>query len=253
MAEELRWEEAMLEETARSMVFPPTPDLRDRVLAGIEAPAQRAPGFGRFALAGLAALAAAALLVTVISRDAREAVADFLGLAVRGERIEVLPTPPAGATATAVPTPAGSAGDIERIATVRTRAEVAASGTHLVLPASLGEPKGYYSVFGAPSVYVVDYGDIQIWEFPYEGEYFIGKGIVGEGTVVQELQVDGHKAYWVSGGLRVVTVHGPAGPIVGTQRSISANALVWSADGLYRRIEGAGTLEEALKLAAEMR
>jgi hypothetical protein len=103
-------------------------------------------------------------------------------------------------------------------------------------------------------VFVVDCGAIQIWEFPYTEDYFIGKGVVGGGDVVQELTVDGHKAYWVSGGSRLFSVNNAAGtPIAGTRRIVSANALLWSADGLFRRIEGAETLEEALKLAAEMR
>ena len=245
----------MLEEMGRSMVFPPTPDMRAGVLARLAPePVRQRPTFGRMALAGAGVVVAVAAAATFASNDAREAVADFLGLGVRGERIERLPTPAPGVTATAVPTPETGTAGIEGIATRVTRAEVIAAGTSLVLPASLGEPSGYYAVYGAPPVFVVDYGHIQIWEFPYEEDYFLGKGIIGDGTVVQELLVDGHKAYWVSGGLRVVTVNNSDGsPIAGTQRSVTANALLWSADGLFRRIEGAGTLEEALELAAEMR
>ena len=245
----------MLEEMGRSMVFPPTPDLRTGVLARLAPePVRERPAFGRMALAGAGVVVAVAAAVTVASNDAREAVADFLGLGVRGERIERLPTPAPGVTATALPSPATGTAGIEGIATRVTRAEVIAAGTNLVLPASLGEPSGYYAVFGAPPVFVVDYGSIQIWEFPYEEDYFLGKGIIGGGTLVQELRIDGHKAYWVAGGYRIVTVNNPAGtPIAGTQRTVTANALVWAADGLFRRIEGAGTLEEALELAAEMR
>jgi len=255
VAEELRWEEEMVQELARSMAFPPTPDLRAGVLARLEPVARRpAPPFARFALAGLAALVLAAALTIAISNDARDAVADFLGLAVEGERIEVLPTPAAGFSPTPLPTPLPISTTLETIAQPTTREEVAGGGLDLILPASLGEPRAYYRVFGTPNVVVVDYGAVQIWEFPYQGDYFIGKGIIGGGDVVREVLVDGHKAYWVSGGARIVTVNNSAGtPVAGTQRTVTANALLWAADGLYRRIEGAGTLEEALLLAAEMK
>jgi hypothetical protein len=143
---------------------------------------------------------------------------------------------------------------LETIATRVSRSE-AEQRSRIILPASLGEPDAYYALQEGLPIVVIDYGQVQIWEMEYfADEYFIGKGIVGEGTVVEEVTVNGKPGYWVAGGERIVTVNRSDGtPVAGTQRTVSANALLWAEDRLYRRIEGAGTLEEAMKLAGEMR
>jgi hypothetical protein len=250
------WEEPMLEELARAIVFPPEPDMRSAVLARLAAGGQPsgspAPAW-RFAVAGLAVVIAVAAFTVAISRDARDAVAGFLGLAVEGERIEVLPTPPAGMTATPFPTIA-STGDFEQFARKVTAEEAATHVGALQLPGSLGEPRALYAITGGPNIVIADFGAVQVWQMPYTGEYFIGKGINGGGTVVQEVRVNGHPGYWVSGGERLVSVTSSSGNVLtGTQRVVTASALLWSADGLYHRIEGAGTLEEAMRLAEEIR
>ncbi len=121
------------------------------------------------------------------------------------------------------------------------------------LPASLGEPRGFYVLLDGPTVIVADYEKVQVWEFPL-GTALIGKMIgVDGGAVVSTVRVNGADGYWISGGKRVVAVLDPQGtPIARTQRTTGANALVWAAGGLYRRIEGAETLEDALRIAAEM-
>jgi hypothetical protein len=253
--EDIHWEGPMLEGLARAVAFPPAPDMRSAVLARIAAEPPRrsqAPAW-RFALAGVAVVIAVAAFTVVLSRDARDAVAGFLGLAVEGERIEVLPTPPAGMTATPFPASADP-NDFEQFARRVTTEEAAIHVGALQLPASLGEPAALYAITGGPNIVIADFGSVQVWQMPYTGEYFIGKGINGGGTVVQEVRVNGHPGYWVSGGERLVSVTSTSGNVLtGTQRVVTANALLWSADGLYHRIEGAGTLEEATRLAEEIR
>lgn len=257
MAEDTRWEEGMLQDLARAITFPPEPDIRSAVLARIAKESPRAvqtPAW-RFAFAAVAVVIAVAVFTAIVSRDARDAVAGFLGLAVEGERIEVLPTPPAGMTATPFPTSASAdPNDFELFARKVTAGEAAIHAGPLQLPASLGEPDALYSVTGGPNIVIADFGAVQVWQMPYTGDYFIGKGIHGGGTVVQEVRVNGHPGYWVSGGERLVSVTSATGNVlIGTQRVVTANALLWSADGLYHRIEGAGTLEEAMRLAGEIR
>ena len=252
----MRWEEAMLEELARAVTFPPAPDLRPGVLARIErAPARGAPlPAWRFVVAAVAVVTVVAALSLLVSRDARDAVAGFLGLAVEGERIEVLPAPPPDTTATPFPT-AGPTPDFEQFARKVDRAEAERLAGPLAVPRSLGEPSGFYLVTGGPDIVIADFGTVQIWQMHYTGEYFIGKGIHGGGTVVQEVTVGGHAGYWVSGGERLVSIASVASgaPLVGTERTVEANALLWASDGYYHRSEGAGTLEEAMRLAAEMK
>lgn len=255
MAEELHWEESMLENLAHAVAFPPTPDLRAAVLARLEAPRPRSawPSAWRFAAAGAAIALLVLIGVTALSRDVRDAVAGFLGLRVEGEQIELLPTPPAGTTPTPFPTPASGTLQFSTFAREVSRAEALASGVPLRLPQSLGEPARYWRMNSGPGLVIADYGDIQVWLMRYEGDYFIGKGIVGGGEVIHEVEVNGAPGYWVRGGERVVSVRSASGTVVaGTTRTVTAAALIWSEDGLYTRIEGAGSLEDALRLAAEM-
>lgn len=256
MAEEIRWEEAMLEELARAVTYPATPDLRAAVLSRISAqapvPASR-PATWRLAAGGLAVLVVALAATLLVSRDARDAVADFLGLAVEGERIEILPTPAGGQTATPFPT----AVRLEEIAEKFTRTEaVRRAGFEPSLPASLGEPNAFYLMpFETQSILIADYGELQIWEFPNQGNIFIGKGIpMGGGNLVAEVTVNGTPGYWIEGGTRIVTVRDADGATrSGTQRTVLTQALIWSERGIYRRIEGVTSRERALELAAEMR
>lgn len=245
------WEVEMLEDLARVVAYPATPDISAGVIGRLgERPAHRPAPNWRIAAGGLAAAIVAFALVLAVSKDAREAVADFLGLAVEGERIEVLPTPPAGTTPTPFPTVVA----LDRIATRVTLAEAATlAGFEPVLPTNLGEPAAVY-VLGSPETIVVDYGAVQVWEFELADEIFVGKGVTGGGEVVAQVTVNGKPGYWITGGERIVTVKRADGtPVAGTTRTVVENALVWADGGLYRRIEGPATLEEAQAIAATMR
>ncbi len=246
-----QWENVMLEDLARVTVFPPAPDLRSAVLSRLGEGRPESRRIGSLALVGVAAILIACALTFAVSREARDAVAGFLGLAVEGERIEVGPTPVAGALATPLP----SEVPIEQLGeNVSREGAVRLAGFEPRLPASLGEPAGYYVISQNRAVFVADYGQVQVWEFPLESAS-IGKMVfVSGGTIVSEQPVNGVPGYWISGGERVVTVSNAAGtPIASTKRTTTGNALVWADGGLYRRIEGVATLGEALRLAAEMR
>ncbi len=246
------WDIEMLEDLARAVAYPPTPDLRPAVLARVGGTdvARPAATALRIGLGGLVTALAAFALVLVVSRDVRDAVADFLGLAVEGERIHVLPTAPAGAT----PKPFPSTLPLDRLAEKVSLAEAAQrSGFEPVLPSNLGEPVAVF-VLGSPETIVVDYGAVQVWEFELSDEIFVGKGVTGGGEVVAPVPVNGKPGYWITGGERIVTIlRGDGTPIAGTTRTVLENALVWADGGLYRRIEGPATLEEAQAIAESMR
>ena len=255
MADEARWEAPLLDDLARSVAFPRTPDLWPGVAAKLAAAppvAEARPAYRRLVLAGGLAILAASALTLGLWAEAREAVADFLGLAVEGERIEVLPTPAPGATSTPLPSPV----TLEQTASRISRDDAARRlGFEPVLPASLGEPRAFYAVpVATPPVVVADFGHIQVWQFPLEGGIFIGKGVpAGGGTVVAEVTVNGVPGYWIEGGPRVVEVIGRDGtPVAGTRRTVLAESLVWAQDGVYLRIEGTVSRADALALAAEM-
>ncbi len=127
------------------------------------------------------------------------------------------------------------------------------AGFEPVLPTNLGLPAAVYAL-GSPETIVVDYGAVQVWEFELADEIFAGKGITGGGNVVAQVTVNGKPGYWITGGERIVTIMRDDGtPVAGTTRTVVENALVWADGGLYRRIEGPATLEEAQAIAETMR
>lgn len=244
------WEIPVLEQLGSAMVHPPTPDLRPAVLARI-VPSHRSRAPLRASIAVVAALVVGVLLTILVSREARDAIAGFLGLSVEGEHIEVAPASPAGQTPTALPGPLGPAKLGERVS----RAEaVALAGFEPRFPPSFGEPHGYYVIFQNRNVVIADYGELQIWEFPLDTAAIAKLVFVSGATIVSEQMVNDRPGYWITGGERLVTVeNGQGTPIAETQRMATGNALVWAEGGLYYRIEGVRSLEEALRIAEQLR
>jgi hypothetical protein len=244
------WEIEMLEDLARAVAYPPTPDVARAVVRRLGEPGERrAVPSWRIAAGGVAAGLVAMALVLAVSKDARDAVAGFLGMAVEGERIEVLGAP-SGTTPTPLPTQVALERTAER---VTLEEAVVRAGFEPVLPSNLGVPVAVYLV-GSPETIVVDYGAVQVWEFQLADKIFVGKGVTGGGDVVAPVAVNGKPGYWITGGERIVTIVRADGtPMAGTTRTVIENALVWADGGLYRRIEGPKTLEEAQAIAESMR
>ncbi len=248
---QVEWELDMLQEFARSLPYPPTPDIAARVTARLDTPA----GTQRPAWRTLAAAAVVAMVVfaaaMAVSRDVRDAVADFLGLAVEGERIERLPTPAGGVGATPLPTPV----ELEQIAREVTFAEAERLARFPLATQPDRQPESIYLLepAGAPVVVILRYADFDLWQFQTNGSPGLGKGIV-DGTVVRETTVSGHRAYWIQGAERLVWfVNDEGTPIAGTQRTVLAPTLLWH-DGLrYLRIEGISDEAAAVAIAEQMR
>jgi hypothetical protein len=246
------WLSALLQEA--TVDYPTTPDFAPSVMAAIRR--QPEPRLSLVPSLGLAAAAAVALLVgTLLAvRSTREAIAGFLGLAVEGERIEVLPPPPAGPAIDELPPPLV----IEAYADPITLAEAEELiGFAPALPPDL-EPAGVYFIrylpagwqeaFARPTL-VVRYDGFDLWQT--SSDSFVGKGLVYDGdAVVTSTNVNGAEAYWITGGPRLVTIFSPSGErLVGSTRTVEANTLVWAAEGRYFRIEGDLELPEALAVA----
>ena len=80
------WEVPVLEELMGGMVYPPTPDLLPAVLGRISPPHRADKRLWRGAFALVAALVVGVVLTILVSREARDAVAEFLGGAGFGLR-----------------------------------------------------------------------------------------------------------------------------------------------------------------------
>jgi hypothetical protein len=242
------WEEAVLERLAPAIVYPATPNLLPPVLRRLGEPTP-ASTHGKAVLRRVA-LAAAVLLVAfglalTVSRETREAVADFLGLGVAGERIETLPTPAPGVTPTALPTPPR----LDDIATRITLDQAAVRlGFAVAKPAGQGEPTAVYTLNApADTVVILRYPGFDLWEFATDQGFILKKGF--SGTAVENA-VNGATAYWIQGGVRILSFVDASGKeVAGTQRSTVGSALLWSRNGKYYRIEGVADLESAKRIA----
>ncbi len=243
-------------QAALSVEYPPTPDIASAVrmrLAVVPMPAPRsrmpAAGWVRPLAAGLAVLVLAVVVVLSASSGAREAVAEFLGLRVKGEQVAILTPPAAGETATPFPTPVA----LERYAT-----PVAATELEAVLGFEPARPGGAGSPLGT---YVVDYADVRVAVLQYEtfdiwqvrlpsGNPFFGKGV----TALVETAVNGNPAYWIAGGGHIVRFAGPDGTVVaGSERTVDRNTLIWaSSSGMNYRLETGLPLEEAIAIASTL-
>ena len=246
---EARWEEALLEAGALATVYPPAPDLVATVLSHLPAASLAAHGTRRTALRlsfALAALVLAVAGVLVASRQAREAVADFLGLAVEGERIELLPTPRAGITPTALPSPR----PLAEVATPTTRDAVRARlGFEPIEPAGLTQTPTYYfaAYLGVPIV-ILHFERFDLWEV--SGPIF-EKSVFSKSTeVLEQLEVNRRPAYWLAEP-HIVRFLGQDGTLaIGSERAVPGKTLLWRGASLNYRLETETlTREEALAIA----
>jgi hypothetical protein len=247
-----RWEEALLTTLAQEVRYPPTPDLGARVVARLEeGPSdKRRPLLATAALAAVGAAILLLVLTVVVSKEVQDAVAEFLGVAVPGEEIAILPTPAPGTTPTPFPAPQ----DLQSYATPVSQAEAANKlGFEPVLIPGRAAPAGVYiAEFAEFPVLVLDYEGFDLWQ---TDDVIFQKFVFSKGvSVLEEVTVNGRPAYWIGGSAHIVQVLGPDGRVVpGSQRTVTGNTLVWQGAVLNYRLEVEGmTKEEALKLAESL-
>ena len=244
-----RWIEALAAGARRDVAWPPTPELRTRVLAAIDA-RRATPASPRVGLRRALGITAAALLVavalTAAIAPARTAVAEFLGL-VEGEQIEVFPTPVPGAQATPFPPPL----ELDEFATRVTMEQAAAAvGFELALPEALGDLLGVYLLDDVPGVAVLHYADVDLSQS--RGDNFVGKG-VPEDLILEALLVNEHPAYWIEGGSHIVSYFDANGvEIAGTRRTVDRNTLIWRGADTFYRMETDVPLDQALAIAESL-
>jgi hypothetical protein len=200
---------------------------------------------------GIAAAAAVAAVVVIAGAalavpGSRSAIAEFFG--IEGSRIERLPAPPPGATATPLP----RAEDIRGVATPLTLSDVPAfGGVDPALPDGYGEPSAIYGFDFAIQFIVLQYPEFDLWEGRPDGAT-VEKGLP-EGTLLEDTTVNGVPARWVSEGSHVVRFVDDTGAVVaGSQRTVDRNTLIWRTEYAFYRIETGLPLEDALEIAESL-
>jgi hypothetical protein len=241
--------ERLLSDTARGVEYPATPDLSARVVASLRegAPARRQPQRPAF---GLALAVAALMLVAALAiSPSRDAIARFFG--VEGSRIEFLPTPLPGETATpfptAVPTTAARPGEVVpvELADVPQLAGFDAAVPD-VTDARLGSSLVLY---GNQPVVMHHYERFDVWQTRLRQDAGFGKG-VPEGGIVEEVMVGDVPAVWLTGAEHFVYYYDETGyTFWDSQRIVGRSTLVWRTDAFFYRIETDLSLEETLRIA----
>jgi hypothetical protein len=218
--------------------LPPAPDLVPVVLARLPARRRRLPAGRTLAivLAATLLLAGGAMAVP----PSRDVILRVLGLrGVKIERVPRLPPPPAGAGA--------ALGLGERIPLARARH---AAGFTALIPA--GSPAAYlgHDVPGGRVSLLV--GRVLIIEFRGTSTPFIFK-LVGPGTTVKRVRVNGSEAIYLSGAPHEVVFETQTGQVTTDRVRLAGNVLVWQQGPVTVRIEGTHTLRQALRIARSLR
>jgi hypothetical protein len=251
---------AALAQLRPAVAYPPTPALADRVRRHLAPEARPSRGPSRFRVwSAVAALLLATVLVVLIWPEARDAVAQHLGL--RGVRItyvpEVAPSPPA-------PDPRlrlGTALDLDSARArvpfpilVPTLEELGPPGEVYVNPAV---PGGEVSLLYAPRPGLPEAPGtglgLLISQAPGHGVSPVYEKGAGPDTRLRSVRVGSQPGFWIDGAPHRFGYFGPdGGGLVGEAR-LAANVLVWEQDGVTVRIEGALSLEAAQRIAASLR
>lgn len=252
----------LLEEAARDAVFPPTPPLvaevRRRIDSGpipvaeIRLPRTRPP-LARPVLASLLMVALGLAVTLSLSVTARRAVADLLGVA--------------GIHVTFGEEPPGTPRPLRRIDLgVRLSKDAASdrAGFEVKTPRVPGETPAYYfdPAVGDRGMVSIVYphdaptlagADLLVTQFTATLREEFVKKIGISGSEVRYLRVRGSDAYWIRGEPHFFFYEDGTGEVRETSIRLAGNVLLWEEDGVTYRIEGAGTLAEARRLASSLR
>jgi hypothetical protein len=239
--------EARLDDLARDIAWPPTPDL----LPGVRGRLARARRRRRLLL-----LTAAALVAVLASGTAAAA---YLGL--RGATVQRVPRLPSPA-----PTVSGSVGVRlslgDRYATLADAQ--AAAGFRALVPGSLGAPDEVW-YRGTPGVITLLYrprpglpatGDPEVGALVMEARASVDRQsfvkLAGPETRVQPLTVNGGPGFWISGAPHGFFLYQGPSPEA-DQFRLAGDVLIWNQSGRVVRIESSLSRERALAVAGTVR
>jgi hypothetical protein len=254
--------EAALLDLGRRLAYPPTPRLavavRRRLAEEATRPRRRwawLPRPDRRLAVALAVVLALAAAVLAVSPEAREAVAGRLGL--RGVQLRQVPSV---SVPRATPLHLGEPLTLDE---VRTRVAYPVE-----VPAALGPPDEvylsntpvggqvalvYYPRSDLPQASTTGLGAL-LTEFTGEVHSLVtfGKGLP-PGTRVQEVQVNGERAFWIDGDPHTFFYSDARGQVQTESTRLAANVLLWEHGPLTLRLESALPRDAALSLAASVR
>lgn len=240
--------------------WPATPALAARIRTRIAAPAPRPWFQNRWALAAAAILVVLAALIAYT--PSREAIASWINLHTIFTRVNQLPTPS--------PLPSGPLGKRLGLGDPTTLGQAQSKVSwHIVVPASLGKPDEVYlqlPPLGPPQGEVTlvyksrpglkTSGQTGVAVLVTEANgtvdtQMFGK-MLGNGTTLEEVTVNGHKGYWIAGQPHVFFFIDADGKFRDETLRLATNTLLIDDNGTVVRIEGDLTETQALEIAASL-
>ena len=250
--------ERQLASIGEAIDWPPTPALAGRVRAGIATRPTVRPWFqSRLALAAAVALIALAALFAY--QPSRDAIASWINLHTTFTHQTVVPTPS--------PQPSGPLGQRLGLGHPTTLAQAQSQvAWHIVVPASLGQPDEVYLQLppeGPPQgevtlVYKARPGfntsgqtGVAVLITEATGQpnaQFFGK-IIGNGTTMEQVTVNGHQGYWISGRPHDFFFIDADGNARDETLRLATNTLLIDDNGTVIRIEGDMTKSQAFGIA----
>lgn len=210
--------------------------------------------------AAVVAAALAGATVLVLSPGARRAVADLLGL--RGERIKLVRTPPS-----APARPLGEGLDLgKRITLAEARSAVSypvlvpsdpALGPPDEVYLSNAVPGGQVSLVyrarpGLPSQSLLGAGML-VTEFQASLDRPFIEKLVGAGSRVRGVSVNGSPGFWISGNPHDLTYVEPNGQVISDSVRLAGDVLLWQRGDITLRIESGLSMAQALLVAQGVR
>jgi len=235
-----------VEEIARHLPYPPTPEIAGPVRARLAR-----SGAGRMvrALQGAAVIAVALVLATLLIPDLRSRALDFLQIgAVRFIEPTGTPAATVGTTASAQPWVLSLPGETTLDAA---RDDVSFPIRLPVYPPDLGAPDRVFVQRGSVDVAVL------VWLHPDDpGRVRFSLHMLGTGNFahkltaqLEETTVNGAPAGWTTEPHEYLLFIDDSDPV---PRAVTAPVLLWAQDGITYRLEGDMTLNEARRIAESL-
>jgi hypothetical protein len=228
--------ERALHSLGRELDFPASPDIVSRVRARLERPSRRR------ALVLAVALVVVACGIAMAVPEARSAILRFFHIgAVTVEQVETLPAARERPLAAGLG-PALSRGEAEQLAMMR-----------IALPAFDGPPPTrFYTRPGfIATVFRAESKPVLLVEFKGD-QAGIAKKLVGSGTKVSPVEIDGGFGLWLEGGRHVLTWHYGAGEFHTIETRLAGNVLIWLVGDRTYRLEGDLGREKMIDLARDI-
>lgn len=251
--------EEQLSALASELEWPPTPALAAKVSLRVQAPT-RVWYQSRWALAAAAVVIVLAALLAY--PPSREAIAGWVNLHTGIQRVQHVPTPS--------PLPSGPLGKRLGLGEPTTLGAAQSHiSWHIAVPSSLGQPDETYlqtpplgQVQGEVTlVYSARLGipvsgqtGVSVLVTEVRGKVdrnFFAK-MLGPGTRLEEVNVNGHAGYWIAGEPHVFIFLDADGNFRDETTRLATNTLIFDNNGTIVRIEGNLTKDQALQIAASM-